>query len=71
IYANQRKYDDVIENINLSLSIGGNKENGLMYLMLGKAYYETLNKVDAKKSFYKAKEYKKSKKMAESWLNYL
>ena len=71
IYANQRKYADVVENINLSLDVGGHKDNGLMYLILGKAYYDVSNNIDAKKSFYKAKEYEQSRKMAEAWLNYL
>jgi len=71
IYAKQRKYNEVVKNINLSLLAGKMKEEGPIYLILGKAYYETSNKTDAKKAFYKAAKYKKSKKIAEAWLNYL
>ena len=71
IYANERNYEEVISNLKLSLETKNTKKDGSKYLLLGKAYYETKNLIEAKKSFYKAKEYNKSKKMAAAWLDYI
>ncbi len=72
IYANERKYEDVVENIKLSLAFKDNKKaDGSKYLLLGKAYYELSNTIEAKKSFYRAQHFQKSKKIADAWLNYL
>ncbi len=71
IYANQRAYEKVIANIQRSLNAKNDNKMGTKYLLMGKAYYEMDKHIEAKKSFYRAQKFQKSKKMAEAWLDYI
>ncbi|MEA1920763.1 MAG: hypothetical protein U9N52_13050 [Campylobacterota bacterium] len=71
IYANEHNYKEVVTYIKRSLKQVDSKNEGDKYLLLGKAYYELKEPINAKKSFLKAKKYEKSKKMATAWLNYI
>ena len=71
IYANEHNYKEVVTHIKRSLKQVDSKNEGDKYLLLGKAYYDLKEPINAKKSFLKAKKYEKSKKMAEAWLNYI
>ncbi len=71
IYTNQRAYKKSIENLQLSLKDTKSKKTGSKYLLLGKAYYEIADLINAKKSFYEAQKFKESKKMAQAWLDYI
>ena len=71
IYSNNRKYDEVIKNIRLSLEKPDEDHLGEKYLLLAKASYELGKIKEAKRGFKEALNYEKSKKIAQSWLNYI
>mgnify|MGYP000361907996 CR=1 FL=1 len=71
IHVEQEQWPSAISAINKALKKGGLKQRGEAYILLGLSQYESQQLLAAKKSFKKATRYKKTKKSAEQWLNYV
>jgi len=71
IQANDRHFQKALDAIKLSLSTTDEEKIGEKYLLLARTHYELGELSKAKKSFTKALQYKKSKKIARVWLEYL
>jgi tetratricopeptide (TPR) repeat protein len=71
IYVEQERWQDAITAINKALKKGGLKQTGEAYILLGMSLYETEHLSAAKAAFKKARKYKKTRKSADQWLNYV
>lgn len=71
VYIEQEQWKLAIEALNVALSKGNLKNPGNVYLLLGLSYYELYNIKYAKQAFLKATKYRKNKKTAQQWLDYL
>ncbi|MGR9099470.1 MAG: tetratricopeptide repeat protein [Gammaproteobacteria bacterium] len=71
IYVEQEKWDKASEALGQALVKGGLREPGNAYIMLGISQTELKNFKQARRSFAKAREYPKTRKTAEQWLNYI
>jgi len=71
IHVEQELWQDAIAVINKALKKGGLKQTGEAYILLGMSLYETEQLSAAKAAFKKARKYKKTRKSAAQWLNYV
>ncbi|MBE0469878.1 MAG: tetratricopeptide repeat protein [Methyloprofundus sp.] len=71
LHVEQELWQNAISAINKALQKGGLKQTGDAYILLGMSLYETEQLSAAKSAFEKARQYQKTKKSAEQWLNYL
>ncbi|MCK4840800.1 MAG: tetratricopeptide repeat protein [Methylococcales bacterium] len=71
IYVTQEKWNKAIIALNKALAKGRLKNTGSTYLLLGMSHYEQGNIKRAKKTFLKAVQYSKNKKVAKQWLDYI
>ncbi|MDF1880026.1 hypothetical protein JHD50_01710 [Sulfurimonas sp. MAG313] len=71
IQSNNRHYLKAVDAIKHSLNKKDKEKVGAKYLLMAKAYYELNNIEQAKAGFSKALKYKKSKKTAQIWLDYI
>ena len=71
IHVEQELWQAAITAINQALKKGGLKQTGEAYILLGMSYYETQQLKPAKRAFKKAQKYRKTKKSAGQWLNYI
>jgi len=71
IHVEQELWQDAIAAINKALKKGGLKQTGEAYILLGMSLYETEQLSAAKAAFKKARKYKKTRKSANQWLNYV
>ncbi len=71
IHVEQELWQDAIAAINKALKKGGLKQTGEAYILLGMSLYETEQLSAAKSAFQKARKYKKTRKSAGQWLNYV
>ena len=71
IHVEQENWKLAIASLNQALNKGGLKNTGATYLLLGMSYYEIKEIKRAKQSFLKASKYRKNKKSALQWLQYM
>ena len=71
IHVEQDLWQAAITAIKKALKKGGLKQTGEAYILLGMSYYETQQLKSAEKAFKKAQKYRKTKKSAGQWLNYI
>jgi len=73
IHVEQELWHEAITAINKALKKGGLKQTGEgeAYILLGMSLYETEQLSAAKSAFQKARKYKKTRKSANQWLNYV
>ncbi|MDF1583460.1 MAG: tetratricopeptide repeat protein [Methyloprofundus sp.] len=71
MHVEQELWQNAISAINKALQKGGLKQTGDAYILLGMSLYETEQLSAAKSAFQKARQYQKTKKSAEQWLNYM
>ncbi len=71
IYVEQENWSAAINALTKALQKGGLKNPGNAYLLLGMSYYELKKFNKAKHAFIQAKKYKKTKKSARQWLEYI
>nr|WP_305909762.1 tetratricopeptide repeat protein [Methylomarinum sp. Ch1-1]MDP4522696.1 tetratricopeptide repeat protein [Methylomarinum sp. Ch1-1] len=71
IYVEQEQWQKAIDAFNKAVNKGGLKHPGTAYLLMGMSYYELGNVKQARSAFNKAKAYKKQKKSALQWLDYI
>ncbi|SHE20237.1 tetratricopeptide repeat protein [methanotrophic endosymbiont of Bathymodiolus puteoserpentis (Logatchev)] len=71
IHVEQEHWHNAIKAINKALSKGELKNPGEAYILLGMSLYETKQLSAAKSAFQKARKYKKTRKSATQWLNYM
>ncbi len=71
IHVEQELWQDAIAATNKALKKGGLKQTGEAYILLGMSLYETEQLSAAKSAFQKARKYKKTRKSATQWLNYV
>ncbi len=71
IHVEQELWQPAITAINKALRKGKLSKTGEAYILLGMSLYETEQIASAKKAFQKAQKYRKTKKSAAQWLNYI
>ena len=71
IYVEQENWSSAIKALTKALQKGGLKNPGNAYLLLGMSYYELKKINKAKHAFIQAKKYKKTRKSAGQWLDYI
>jgi len=71
IHVEQEFWQGAITAINKALAKGSLKQTGEAYVLLGMSYYESGQLTAAGKAFKKAQQYRKTKKSAKQWLNYI
>jgi len=71
IHVEQELWEAAIKAINKALRKGKLSRTGEAYILLGMSLYETGQIAAAKKAFQTARKYRKTKKSAEQWLNYI
>ncbi|NOQ13765.1 MAG: tetratricopeptide repeat protein [Methyloprofundus sp.] len=71
IHVEQELWQAAITAINKALKKGSLKQTGEAYILLGMSYYETQQLKPAERAFKKAQQYRKTKKSAGQWLNYI
>ena len=71
IFVEQEKWDKAIGALTKALDKGRLEQAGNTYILLGMSYYELKQKDKARRAFLKASNYKKTKKSADQWLNYI
>ncbi len=71
IYVEQENWPAAINALTKALQKGGLKDPGNAYLLLGMSYYELKKINKAKHAFIQAKKYKKTRKSARQWLDYI
>lgn len=71
IHVEQELWQAAITALQKALKKGGLKKTGEAYILLGMGYYETGQLKPAEKAFKKAGQYRKTKKSAGQWLNYI
>jgi len=71
IHVEQENWKLAIASLKQALNKGGLKNTGATYLLLGISYYEIKEIKRAEQSFLKASKYRKNKKAALQWLQYM
>ncbi len=71
IHVEQENWKLAIASLKQALNKGGLKNTGVTYLLLGMSYYEIKEIKRAEQSFLKASKYRKNKKAALQWLQYM
>ena len=71
IHVEQELWQAAITAIKKALKKGSLKQTGEAYILLGMSYYETQQLKSAKNAFTKAQQYRKTRKSAGQWLNYI
>lgn len=71
IHVEQEFWQGAISAINNAVNKGSLKQTGEAYILLGMSYYEIGKLTAADKAFKKALQYRKTKKSATQWLNYI
>ncbi len=71
IYVEQENWSAAVNALTRALQKGGLKNPGNAYLLLGMSYYELKKINKAKHAFIQAKKYKKTRRSAQQWLDYI
>ncbi len=71
VYVEREKWQKAIVAFNKALAKNGLKQPGATYLLLGMSHYELNHIKQARAAFNKAKNYRKQRKAAIQWLDYI
>ena len=71
IYVEQEKWGLAVKSLNKGLQKGNLKQPGNAHLLLGMSHYEQKNLKLARQAFANARKYKKTRKAARQWLDYM
>ena len=71
LYIDQEKWSKAVQMVNSALAAGDLKNPGDAWLLKGMAYHELGKREKAIASFSKAMKYKKNRRQASQWLNFL
>lgn len=71
LYAQQHKWDKVVEAVDKALKKGDLKNPGMAYILQGRAAVESKNYEVALRAFRKAREYEDTENQATQWIQYI